>query len=269
MASTENAKTCAATDPPSILSKAFEVLRAFDSANRVMTLTEIVRASGMPKSTVHRLLSRLVELDVLEEHGDTGYKVGLGLMRIGAVTPALAMRDSAIPYLHSLQQWTGHTVHLAVLRQLDVVYIEALGPFGRAPTVPSIGIRTPAHCTSAGKALLARSDLDELARSLPSPLPALTGRSQTSVDALISELREVRRAGYARETNEHRQGFASVGAAIEVNGVAVGAISIGHPSGTPLEPKVSLALREAVSALARSLRTGLTPDRVRWIPSNS
>lgn len=147
-----------------------------------------------------------------------------------------------------------------------MVYIEALEPPGRPTSELSIGQRAPAHCTSAGKALLALKDLDELAHTLPSPLPVAAGRTSKPVEALVDELREVRQTGYAREVDEHRRGFASIGAAIVVNGVSVGAISIGHPSSSPLDPKVSLALREAISALSRNLRTGLTPDRVRWIP---
>lgn len=146
-----------------------------------------------------------------------------------------------------------------------MVYIEALEPPGRPASELSIGQRAPAHCTSAGKALLALKDLDELAHTLPSPLPVAAGRTSKPVEALIDELREVCQTGYAREVDEHRRGFASIGAAIVVNGVSVGAISIGHPSSSPLDPKVSLALREAISALSRNLRTGLTPDRVRWI----
>ena len=113
MDSTENVRRSPVSEPPSILSKAFGVLRAFDSVNRVMTLSEIARASGLPKSTVHRLLARLLELDVVELHGDSGYKIGLGLLQIGAVSPAISMRDKAMPYLHSLSRWTRCEVQLA------------------------------------------------------------------------------------------------------------------------------------------------------------
>jgi DNA-binding IclR family transcriptional regulator len=65
---------------------------------------------------VHRLLARLVELGAIEPHG-AGYKIGLELFQMGSVTPAYAMRDTAMPYLAAVHRWTGHLVSLAVLRQ--------------------------------------------------------------------------------------------------------------------------------------------------------
>ncbi|WP_134321984.1 helix-turn-helix domain-containing protein [Cumulibacter soli] len=41
-------------EPPSILTKAFDLLRTFDTNTRVLTLSELSRASGPPKSTAHR-----------------------------------------------------------------------------------------------------------------------------------------------------------------------------------------------------------------------
>lgn len=262
----ESSKQHAPADTPSILSKAFDILRAFDSVHRIMTLSELARASGLPKSTVHRLLGRLVELDVIEPHGNAGYKIGLGMLRIGTVSPALSMRDSAMPYLGSLQRWTGRTVHLWVLRQFEVVCLEKLDQAGVLPAPGTVGARAPAHCTAAGKALLAHEDLDDLALFLPSPLPAATVRSRTSVDALVRELREVRGSGVAHEADEYRLGHSGIGAAIVVRGFAVGAISIGYPSDDQPAFKTVSALREVVAALSRDLSEGLTPDRYRWIP---
>ena len=265
MESTENARRNSASEVPSILSKAFDILRAFDSSNRVMTLSEIARVSGLPKSTVHRLLGRLVELDVVEVHGDAGYKVGLGLLRIGAVSPALGLRDEAMPYLHSLCRWTGCAVQLAVLRQFDVVFLETLAGAGLAPPV-AVGARVPAHCVAAGKALLAQEELDDLALFLPSRLPVLTSRSHSSAQVLVRELREVRRDGIAHEVDEYCRGFSGVGAVVMVHGSAVGAISAVYPSGVSAQPKISRAVRETAAGLARELRSRLTPDRLRWIP---
>src|SRR4051794_26790872 len=125
-------------ESPSILSKAFELLRAFNSAERVMTLSELSRAAHLPKSTVHRLLARLVELDAVEHHGD-GYKLSLGLMQLGATTPAASMRDLALPYLAGLHRWTGETVHFGVLRQFDVVYLEKLAPANSPSELSRVG----------------------------------------------------------------------------------------------------------------------------------
>jgi DNA-binding IclR family transcriptional regulator len=256
----------AAAEPPSILSKAFDLLRAFNSNERVMTLSELSRAAQLPKSTVHRLLARLVELDAVEHHRD-GYKLSLGLMSLGANTPAASMRDLAMPYLAGLHRWTGETVHLAVLRQFDVVYLEKLTRPNTPPGLSAIGARLPANCTAIGKALLAWEDLDDLAHFLPSPMPMLTPHSISDVSELIAQLRVIKESGLAREQNEAHPGQACVAAPLLVNGFAVGALSIAHRSDCPLDPKVDTALRDTAARIARDIRDGLADGRrAHWFP---
>jgi DNA-binding IclR family transcriptional regulator len=263
---TDTPREAPAAEPPSILSKAFDLLRAFNSNERVMTLSELARASQLPKSTVHRLLARLVELDAVEHHG-SGYKLSLGLMQLGATTPAASMRDLAMPYLAALHRWTGETVHLGVLRQFDVVYLEKLARADAPPTPAGVGARLPANCTAIGKALLAWEDLDDLAHFLPSPMPKLTPSSISNVDQLIEQLREVKEFGLARERNEAQPGLACIAAPLVVNGFAVGALSIGYRDESTLSPKVDTALRDTAGQIAREIRTALTDRRrAHWFP---
>jgi DNA-binding IclR family transcriptional regulator len=256
-------------EPPSILTKAFDLLHAFNHKDRVLTLSELARAAHLPKSTVHRLLARLVELDAVEHHGD-GYKLSLGLMRLGATTPAASMRDVALPYLAALHRWTGETVHLAVLRRFDVVYLEKLARAGSPSVLSRVGGRLPANCTAVGKALLAWEDLDDLAAVLPSPLPKLTPDSVSSVDALIAELHEIKGQGLARERNQAQPGLACVAAPIVVRGFAVAALSIGYRSDTTVNPQVDTALRDTASQIARHARQLLdTGSRATWFHRRS
>jgi DNA-binding IclR family transcriptional regulator len=263
---TETPDEAQAVEPPSILSKAFDLLRAFNSNERVMTLSELARASQLPKSTVHRLLARLVELDAVEHHG-SGYKLSLGLMQLGATTPAASMRDLAMPYLAALHRWSGETVHLAVLRQFDVVYLEKLARADAPPTPSGVGARLPANCTAIGKALLAWEDLDDLAHFLPSPMPKLTPSSISSVDQLIEQLREIKEYGLARERNEAQPGLACIAAPLVVSGFAVGALSIGYRDESTLSPQVETALRDTAGQISRDIRTGLADGRrAHWFP---
>lgn len=268
MVSADSRLAATASGSPSILSKAFDVLHAFDSTNRVMTLSELSRASGLPKSTVHRLLGRLVELKAVEHHGAAGYKIGLDLLRIGSASPALRLRDCAMPHLTALQRWTGQAVHLGVLRRFDVVYLERLEPAHLVDSPVTVGGRLPAHCTAIGKALLAYEDPQELAMFLPSPLPALTPHSVTSISTLIEQLRQVRRLGLAQEHNESREGLMCLAAPIVMRGYAVGALSVAYPEGVRPDPKVSSALREAAARIAKEGQVMIGPS-TRWSPGPS
>ncbi|PPJ25573.1 IclR family transcriptional regulator [Nocardia nova] len=259
------AREFGAGEPPSILSKAFDLLRAFNPFVRVMTLSELARASGLPKSTVHRLLGRLVELGVVEHHRG-GYKIGLDMLQLCASTPAGYMRDLAMPYLTKLHRWCGHTVHMAVLRQYEVVYLEKLAVNESPAAITSIGARLPAHCTALGKALLAHEDLDDLRDFLPRPLSAMTPRSITSVDVLIEQLRQVRADGVARECEEAQLGLSCVAAPICMNGFAVGAISVGFPVRVAPPPSLAGALRATAAQIGSDVETGLGHGRESWFP---
>jgi len=252
-------------EPPSILTKAFDLLRAFNPYERVMTLSELSRAAGLPKSTVHRLLARLVDLGVVEHHR-SGYKLGLGLLQLGAGTPAGYMRDLALPYLAQLHRWSSATVHFAVLRQFDVVYLEKLAGKESRATITTVGSRLPANCTAIGKALLAHEDLDDLATFLPSPLPALTPHSVTQVDTLISELRKVRDEGVARECSEAQLGMACMAAPVVMNGFAVGAVSVGYPAELPPPGRLEEALKVTTARIVADLDEGLAQGREHWFP---
>jgi DNA-binding IclR family transcriptional regulator len=249
---------------PSILSKAFDLLRAFNSGERVMTLSELSRASGLSKSTVHRLLARLIDLGAIEHHR-AGYRVGLDMFQLAATTPASAVRDLAMPYLAALHLRTGHTVHLGMLRQFDVVYLEKVARNHPSPDPSGVGTRLPVNCTAIGKALLAHESLNDLGDFLPSPMPSLTPRSITDVGSLISQLRVIRQEGLARECEEARLGLACVASPIVVRGFAIGAISLTYPVGTSLEAKTGTMLLDATAHLAKEIRQNPPGGSVQWL----
>jgi DNA-binding IclR family transcriptional regulator len=260
------ARADAGGEAPSILTKAFDLLRAFNPHERVMTLSELARAAGLPKSTVHRLLARLVELGAVEHHR-SGYKLGLGLLQLGAGTPAGYMRDLALPHLAQLHRWSAATVHFAVLREFDVVYLEKLAGKDSRASITSVGGRLPANCTAIGKALLAHEDFDDLANFLPSPLAAMTQRSITHVDTLVSELRKVRDEGVAREMGEAQPGLACVAAPVLMNGFAIGAVSVGFPAELPSPNRVEEALLVTTARIVADVDNGLSSQgREHWFP---
>ncbi len=254
-------------EPPSILSKAFDLLRAFNETARVMTLSELARAANLPKSTVHRLLARLVDLDVIEHHTQ-GYRLSLSMIQLGARTPAAGLRELAAPHLGALLSFTGHTVHLGVLRGFEVVCLDRLSPRGRSETLSAIGARLPASCTALGRVLIAHEDLDLVKAELPLPLPRLTPRSVSDVDELIVQLHEARTRGVAYVVDEPRIGMSAIAAPIITQGLApraVAAISVTFPTGSPDVAKIEGAVRHAAGRLSVD-GTRHIVSRERWLP---
>jgi DNA-binding IclR family transcriptional regulator len=259
---TESPGDSCTTEVASILNKAFDLLYSFNDSSRVMTLSELARASGLPKSTVHRLLARLVDLGALEHHR-SGYKLGLGLLQLGATTPAANMRDLSIPFLVALQRWSGLTVTCAVLRDFDTVFIERLAPLDETFHLARVGARLPANCTAIGKALLAQEDLDDLAAFLPDRLPQLTPYSITDSAQFVEHLRIVVKEGVAREYGEAQLDLESIGMPVVVNGMTVAAVAVSGPTHQPLGSRVEEALRTTVRQMAARGSEYVACDRAR------
>ncbi|GAA1545280.1 IclR family transcriptional regulator [Nocardioides humi] len=255
-----------ATEAPSILSKAFDLLYSFNTRDRVMTLSELSRASGLAKSTVHRLLARLIELGAVEPHR-SGYKLGVGLLQLTASMPSAAIREIAVPYLAALHRWSRHSVHFGVLRDLDVVYLEKLVGQGAPVTITSVGSRVPANCTAIGKALLAWNSLDSFEEDAPERLPRLTPRSITDPRVLVEQLRQIRRDGVAVEVGEAQAGIACVGVPIVINGYAAAAMSIAYPIDQGVSEKAEHALVDAAGRIAREAKGAMARGQSGWFPA--
>jgi DNA-binding IclR family transcriptional regulator len=235
-----------------VLRKAFVVLGAFSHRRRVLTLAEIARYSGLPKSTAYRVLTMLVEVGAVE-HVSGGYQVGMRMFSLGALPPEAALREAALPHLEELHRVTGQTLHMAILRDADVVYLEKLLPRGSKFVVPSvIGDRLPATCTGVGKALLAFSAGDLVANALSGPMRRRTARSLDSPEQVRRELDAIRDRRYAVDREEAADGLACVAVPVLAGSAAVAAISVSFPATAGSGQALVAPLREAAVWISRS-----------------
>ena len=155
----EAVETVEPATPSAVIDRISLVLDAFDGPGR-LTLAQIVRRTGLPRSSAHRMLDRLVQLRWLRRSG-RDYELGMRLVELGslAVHQDRLVR-AASPLLGELHRATGLVVHLAVLDGSDVVYLEKVGDRMIAAIPTRVGGRQPAHCTAVGKAILAYRDED-------------------------------------------------------------------------------------------------------------
>ncbi len=131
--------------------------------------------------------------------------------------------------LVELTQRTGETSHLAVLHGTEVLYIDKEEPSGSAPRlVTEIGVRLPAHLTAVGRAVLAQLPAAQVSALFANqPLVQRTGRGPSNMNALLSDLQEVRRAGYAFDDQLVTPGIACLARPVfSHNGVPVAALGL-------------------------------------------
>ncbi|GII86445.1 IclR family transcriptional regulator [Sphaerisporangium siamense] len=240
----------------SSIDKALAVLEAIAEHHRV---TDIAAATGVSKSTVHRILQSLVEWGFARPDGAGGYEPGPRILTLaGKVMSRFDPSRQASAALRALHDRTGYTTHFGILGGDEAVYVEKLE--GRRPyQMPSrVGMSLRLHCTAIGKAVLAELGDDEVrALAARTGLARSTPATLTGVDELLAHLGKVRKLGYAVDDEENEPGVRCVGAAVfDHTGRVLGGISIStlamdmdRDALERLAPEVVAAAREVSTAL--------------------
>ncbi|MBO3746535.1 IclR family transcriptional regulator [Streptosporangiaceae bacterium NEAU-GS5] len=248
----------------SSIDKALSVLEAIADHHRV---TDIAAATGVSKSTVHRILQSLVEWGFVVADGNGGYEPGPRILTLaGRVMNRFDPARQAGHALRSLHERTGYTTHFAIRNGDEAVYVEKLE--GRRPyQMPSrIGMSLRLHTSGIGKAILAELSDDEVRQiAKHTGLTPLTPNTLSDVDALIAHLAEIRALGYAIDDEENVPGLRCVAAAVfDHTGRVLGGISISalvldmdRTAIEGLAPEVIAAAKEVSVALGAPVPSAL------------
>jgi IclR family acetate operon transcriptional repressor len=230
----------------SVIDRVMLVLDCFRPDDRRLGVSELARRADLPKSTVSRLVSELVEHRYLERDG-TGVRLGLRLFELGelAAQPN-ALRALALEVMVDLRDATGASVHLSVLDGADVLCLGVLHARNAPKTVPRVGGRSPASASAAGRVLLAFSGPDAAAGV------ARAGLESPSSVALRDELNLARERGVAYDVEPSVCRVTGVASAIlTAESVPIAAIAACGQAGTFDADSVALAVRTAALGLGR------------------
>lgn len=182
-----------------------------------LRVSEASRSIGVARSTAHRLLAMLQHHGfVRQDPASRSYIAGPALVDVGlSVVRDMDIRSQAREHLGALAVATGETIHLVVLQGSQVLFVDCVESTKHLRVGNRTGSLLPAHCTSAGKALLGGLTQARFRELYPSSrLRGLTSRSVTSRASLESELEQVRARGYATNFGEAEDEIGSVGVAI-------------------------------------------------------
>ncbi|MFD7263221.1 IclR family transcriptional regulator [Streptomyces sp. NPDC059874] len=196
-------------------------------------LTTVADALGVHKSTALRLLRTLARHGFVYRQPDGRYRLGSKLFELAAeAIENLDVRDIAHPHLVELNQATGHTVHLALHQDDEVVYVDKVD--SRYPVRMHSRIGRPVPLTVAAVAKLLLADLPEAERrALAARIeyPRYTARSTPDADAFLRELDLVREQGWATDLGGHEDFLNCLGAPVHgPDGRVVAALSVSAPS---------------------------------------
>ncbi|MFC3964913.1 IclR family transcriptional regulator [Nocardia jiangsuensis] len=248
---------CPATAPVSMIERMTLILEAFDAASPALTLVELCERTGLPRSTVHRILDQMIKLRWLA-HAPGGYRLGSRTLELGGLAADHnEVREAVSPLLHDLAYRADMVGHLGVLDGREVLYLDKVGR--SCPTLPTrLGGRMPAHSTALGKAMLAAQERGIVAAARE-PLPRLTPRTICDRVELNRELSRIRgRQCVAVDSEESFTGVTCVAVPVRTPGSVVAALSLSVRAGVEL-PALDTArlaglLVEVAQECGRSLR---------------
>ena len=218
-------------DQLTTVTKALTVLQAFSYDQPVIGVSELARKLGMGKSSVHRILSTLLEAGFVQKTPDDRYRLGLKLYELGQqVVSSIELREVAHPVLERLRNDTGETVHLAVLEGTDVVYVDRFESPSTLRMFSRVGRRMPAHSTSSGKCMLAFGTPAATEAVLNGGLQRRGPRGITTKATFVDALLKIRSDGYCVSVEEGEVGVMSIGAPIfGHDGTCIAAVSAAGP----------------------------------------
>jgi len=244
------------------VTKAVKIIETISKARRGMGLKELAAELGMAKSTLHHIISTLVAGGFLaQDPQNRTYNIGLHLVEIGqAYLEQLDLRKIARPHLEQLSLAVKEIVHLLILDQDEVVYIDKVESHTQEGTLRCssfIGRRVSAYSTAAGKVLLAFLPDEELERYLSThELQPKTEFTVTAPAVLREQLAKVKAEQIAVDCQENELGVHCVAAPIfNREGKCIAALSISGPINRVSRERIEKELKHSVTLAARRIST--------------
>lgn len=215
----------------SVLS-ALEILASFDGADAAQSLSGISRRLKIPKATAHRILAALqIGGYVVRDEQTRMYRMGLRIWQLAAKNFAQPnLIQSARPVLVALAARAEETSLLAVMADVDVVYLDMVETPQRIRAYFGVGERLPAYGVGSGKAILAYSDAATVQLVIASGFQRRTRRTTRSRRQLLHELQMTRERGYSVALGEWYEEVGAIAAPVfEHAGNVIAAIGISGP----------------------------------------
>ncbi len=244
----------------SSLEKSIKIIEFLSEQPRGIRLSELSSLVDLPQSSVHHILATLALYDYVDQDPDTKkYSLGLRFLEISRrVLNNTDIRDVAREHIENLHKTCQEAVHLAVLRNKKIVYIDLIRNPSGLSLATYIGYATEPHAAAGGKVLLADLSQKELRDIYPNgPLRGYGKNTITDLFSLTMELEKVRKQGYAIDDEEYYAGVRCVAAPIKAGGKTIASLSITGSIFTITTERIEQELKGLVMAAAQNISVQL------------
>lgn len=234
--------------------RAFQVMEMLGNAGRPLSVAEVAEGIRADRSTAYRMLTTLLDAgyvrrDATDKHYQLGYKLlslTRGLLNDGERTELIGAA------LQRISAETQETAHYSVFDRDACVLVQRSKGTQLVAVDFQIGDRSPLHCSSAGKVLLAYLDLRRVEEIMARGLPRFAVNSRTTPEALREDLRNIRAQGYAIDDLEFHDDMRCVSVPVFDKSGMTAAISLSGPSSRFTIAKLH-ELRKPIAVVANDL----------------
>jgi IclR family acetate operon transcriptional repressor len=197
--------------------RSLAVLAMLSHAGEPMALAGLVHALGLPKATLHRICSQLLESgflarDVNENHfvvGPALRKLALDTLNHGT------LRGLRHAVLTDLVEQVGETCNFTTLDGAEVLYLDRVEASWPWRLTMDVGTHVPLHCTASGKLFLALMDGKSREALLATlTLKRMTGHTIVTTQGLRAECAQIAEQGHSFDREEFVAGL--IAAAVPV-----------------------------------------------------
>lgn len=234
------------------IAKALFILELL-AEKKALSLKEISEEIDMPKSTISSILTVLKNFGYIKQlNNNRKYSLSMKLFELGSlVRRKMNVHTVAMPFLDDIVTEVHKTVHLAIIDDNQVLYIDKREPVKPFRIVSRIGAHLPAHCSAVGKMLLAEYPEEKIDKIIAEKgMKKYTENTITDPVKLKNELKKIHQKGYAVDNGEIMKNSISIAAPIKnKKGETIAALSItalsGEMEGDEFNQAKKVVLRDA------------------------
>lgn len=232
------------SDSVQSIARAFSIMEAISENKNSISITDLSKAVDLHKSTVHRILSTLIQQGYVKQNTKNNYyELSLKLLELSAsVIIQNDLKSVMRPYLEYLRDLSGEVVHLVVPEGNDIIYIDKVESTHTLRMHSYIGRRSPMYCTAVGKAILADQSNLQIENYWKQIHPVkFTKNTITELEAFLDEIHEIRTQGFSYDNEEQEPDIRCIAISLkDFNGETVGALSISAPISRMTDEKIIL-----------------------------
>jgi len=241
------------------LERGLAVIKAFDSANPELTLSEVAREAGLTRAAARRFLLTLIDLGYVRVEGRL-FALRPRVLELGyAYLSSLSLPELAQPHMEELVARIHESCSVSVLDGNEVVYVARVPTHRIMRVAISVGTRFPAFATSMGRVLLAALPPAEAETHFPpEAVRQFTTRTVTDPQQLHALLAHVRIQGYCIVDQELEEGLRSLAVPIhDGEGKVTAAMNVSMHVGARTDDEIERVILPQLLATAAEIEQDL------------